>query len=169
MLCAKCKYDIDVIMNKCVRVYDLNSNRRYIFFMNSRGGQRCSVKRVVLEILQKSQGNTCVRVSFLINLQGSTCNLIKKQTLAQVFPCEFCKISKNTYFYRTPVPNFEKGEIRKKMSSSRNLKSSCHGYLPGGAYYVSCQKKTCKNKIWLWGLNFKCSSWPVLAKQPINV
>ena len=34
----------------------------------------------------------------------------------------------------------------------------------GGAYYVSCQKK-----IWLWGLSFKCWSWPVLAKQPINV
>ena len=141
MLCAKCKYDIDVIMNKCVRVYDLNSNRRYIFFMNSRGGQRCSVKRVVLEILQNSQGNTCVRVSFLINLQGSTCNLIKKQTLAQVFPCEFCKISKNTYFYRTPVPNFEKGEIRKKMSSSRNLKEFLSWIFAWGSLLCFLSKK----------------------------
>ena len=38
-----------------------------------------------------------------------------------------------------------------------------------GAYYVSCQRKSSKNKIWLWGLNFKCWSWPTLAKQPINV
>ena len=30
-------------------------------------------------------------------------------------------------------------------------------------------KKAFKNKIWLWGLNFKCWSLPVLAKQPINV
>ena len=28
-------------------------------------------------------------------------NFIKKETLAQVFSCEFCEISKNTCFYRT--------------------------------------------------------------------
>ena len=26
----------------------------------------------------------------------------KRETLAQVFSCEFCEISNNTYFYRTP-------------------------------------------------------------------
>ena len=26
------------------------------------------------------------------------CNFIKKETLAQVFSCEFCKVSTNTYF-----------------------------------------------------------------------
>ena len=31
------------------------------------------------------------------------CNFIKKETLAQVFSCEFCKnYSKNTFSYRTP-------------------------------------------------------------------
>ena len=29
-------------------------------------------------------------------------NFIKEETLAQVFSCEFCEISKNTFFYRTP-------------------------------------------------------------------
>ena len=29
---------------------------------------------------------------------GQTCNFIKKETLAQVFSCEFCEISKNTFF-----------------------------------------------------------------------
>ena len=29
-------------------------------------------------------------------------NLIKKQTLAQVFSCECCEISKNTFSYRAP-------------------------------------------------------------------
>ena len=29
------------------------------------------------------------------------CNFIKKETLAQVLSCEFCEISKNTFFYRT--------------------------------------------------------------------
>ena len=29
-------------------------------------------------------------------------NFIKKETLAQVFSCEFYEISKNTFFHRTP-------------------------------------------------------------------
>ena len=103
MLCAKSKYDIDVIINNYVRVYDLKSNRRYIFFLKSTEAvaQRCSVKNLFIEIFQNSYQNTCVRVSFFIKLQASMCNFIKKETLAQVFPCEFCKIFKNTYFYRT--------------------------------------------------------------------
>ena len=53
--------------------------------------RRCSVKKVFFKISQNSQGNTCARVSLLINF-------IKKNTLVQVFPCEFCEISKNTFF-----------------------------------------------------------------------
>ena len=52
------------------------------------------IKKVFLKISQNSQENTCARVSFLIKLQASACNLIKKETLAQVFSCEFCKIFK---------------------------------------------------------------------------
>ena len=47
-----------------------------------------------LEISQNSQENTCAKVSFL--------NFIKKETLAQVFSCEFREISKNIFSYRTP-------------------------------------------------------------------
>ena len=80
MLCAKCKYDVSVIINKCVRVKDLKSNRWEIFFMNSTKAvtQRCSAKKVFLEILQNSW--------------ASTCNFIKKEALAQVFCCEFWEI-----------------------------------------------------------------------------
>ena len=45
-------------------------------------------KNVILEISQNSQENTC----------ASACNFIKKETLAQVFSCEFCGISKNIFF-----------------------------------------------------------------------
>ena len=31
-------------------------------------------------------------------LRPEACNFIKKETLAQVFFCEFCEISKNTFF-----------------------------------------------------------------------
>ena len=53
---------------------------------------RCSVEKVFLEISKNSQKNTCARLSFLIKLQA----------LAQVFFCEFCEISENTFFNRTP-------------------------------------------------------------------
>ena len=69
---------------------------RWSIFLKKESGlteavvRRCSVKKVFLQISQNSQENTCARVSFLIKLQ--------------VFSCEFCEISKNTFFYRTPLP-----------------------------------------------------------------
>ena len=67
--------------------------------------QRCSVKKVFLEISQNWQENTCARVSFLIKVQAHAyaCNLIKKEALAQMFSCQFCEISKNRFFKRTPL------------------------------------------------------------------
>ena len=35
--------------------------------------------------------------------QPEACNFTKKETLAQVFSCEFCEISKNTFYYRTSL------------------------------------------------------------------
>ena len=51
-----------------------------------------------LEISQNSQENTCARVSFSIKLQASACNFIKKETLAQMFYCEYWEVSKNAFF-----------------------------------------------------------------------
>ena len=51
--------------------------------------QRCSVKKVFLEISQNSQENTCARVSFLITL-------LKKRLWHRCFPVNFAK------FLRTP-------------------------------------------------------------------
>ena len=41
-------------------------------------------------------------------------------------------------------PNFERGGLEKKVSALDVLQSLCHRYLPGGAYYVSCQKNFIK-------------------------
>ena len=35
-----------------------------------------------------------------MKLQVLACNFIKKETLAQAFSCEICKISKNAFSYR---------------------------------------------------------------------
>ena len=36
-------------------------------------------------------------------VQPKARNFIKKEILAQVLSCEFCEISKNTFWYRTPL------------------------------------------------------------------
>ena len=57
------------------------------------------MKKVLLEISQNSQENTCTSVSFLIKLQAISLRpptLLKKR-LWQVFSCEFCEISKNIF------------------------------------------------------------------------
>ena len=41
--------------------------------------------------------------SFFFNKVADTCNFIKKEALVQVFACEFCEISKNTFLERTPL------------------------------------------------------------------
>ena len=62
-----------------------------------------SVKKVFLEISQNSQESTCARVSLLIKLQTWGLELHwKKETLAQVFSCEFCEIPNSTFCHRIP-------------------------------------------------------------------
>ena len=55
------------------------------------------MKKVFLEISQKSPENNCIRVSFLIKLQAQGCNFIKKETLAQIFFREVWVLFKNTF------------------------------------------------------------------------
>ena len=43
----------------------------------------------------------CQSLFFLIKLQASVCNFIIKGALGQVFSCEFCEISQNTFSHRT--------------------------------------------------------------------
>ena len=52
--------------------------------------QRCSVKKGVLRNFTKFTRK-------YQRQRPQTCNFIKKETLAQVFSCEFCEISKTTF------------------------------------------------------------------------
>ena len=63
---------------------------------------RCSVKKVFLEISENSQENTCAGVFSKQSWRPQTSNFIKKETLVQVFSCEFSENSKNTFSYGTP-------------------------------------------------------------------
>ena len=76
--------------------------------------QRCSVKKVFLEISQYSPENTCVRVSILIKLQTwgpEACNFIKKETPVR-FPVKFAKflrtlfLTESLWWLLLRAPNF---------------------------------------------------------------
>ena len=58
--------------------------------------QRCPVKKGVLRNFAIFTGKH-LRQSLFFN-KVKACNFIKKETVAQVFSCEFCEISKSTYF-----------------------------------------------------------------------
>ena len=60
-------------------------------------------KKGVLKNFTKFKGNhVCQRLFFRVSdLRPAT--FLKKETLAQMFSCEFYEISKNTFFHRTPV------------------------------------------------------------------
>ena len=95
---------------------ELIKNSFYVLWSEAVTGD--ILKKVFLTFSQNLQGNTCVRVSFLSCrpllwpwkrqrtfsfLKFSegieeTCNFIKRDTLKQVFSCEFCPIFKNTFF-----------------------------------------------------------------------
>ena len=56
-------------------------------------------------------------------LAGLTCNFIKIETLAQVFSCEFCEISKNTFFteHLQATASMHKIVILQEKSKNYNL------------------------------------------------
>ena len=57
----------------------------------------------VLRNFSKFTQNHLCQSLFFNKVAGSACNFMKKETLAQVFSCEFSEISKNTFFYRTTL------------------------------------------------------------------
>ena len=68
-------------------------------FTHCRSGRRAVFcKKGVLRNLAKFTGRHLWQSLFFNKVAG----LIEKETLAQVFSCEFCQISKNTFSYRTP-------------------------------------------------------------------
>ena len=60
-------------------------------------------KKGVLRNFTKFTGKHLCQSLFFNKVAGQACNFIKKETLAQAFSCEFCEISKNTFFHRTPL------------------------------------------------------------------
>ena len=78
----------------CIFSYYQKAGLNVLFQSFSEAATRGALwEKVLLEISQNSQENTCAK--------PEACNFIKKETLAQVFSFEFYEISKNTFFHRT--------------------------------------------------------------------
>ena len=70
-----------------------------IFFLELKSSR----SEVLQEISQNLQENNCARffINKIAGLRPAT--LLKKETLAQMFSCEFYEISKNTIWHKTPL------------------------------------------------------------------
>ena len=60
-------------------------------------------KKVFLKISQDKQGNTCARVSILIEVQALACNFIKKTLSNRCYPVSFEKFLRALIFSRTSL------------------------------------------------------------------
>ena len=78
----------------------------------------CSFNKMFLKISQILQENTCAAISFLQELAS---NFVKKETPAQLFSSEFCKMFKNTLFtehFRTTASGY-------RNNMPRGFKTKC--------------------------------------------
>ena len=84
------------------------------------------------------------------NSQESTCKFIKKETLAQVFSCEFFEISKNTFLQNTSGRLLLISPILRILTKKDIIFEFCN-YIPISSHYFifTCclQLKKCKKKI----------------------
>ena len=60
-------------------------------------------KKGALRNFAKITGKHLCQSLFLNKVAREAYNLSEKKTLVQVFSCEFCEISRNTFSYRTPT------------------------------------------------------------------
>ena len=63
-----------------------------------RRSRKCFVRKGVKILSRSLVTDTCARAYFWWNCRPQACNFSPKETLAQVFSCEFCEISKNAVF-----------------------------------------------------------------------
>ena len=89
--------------------------------------RRCSVRKGVLRNFAKFTGKHLCQSLFFNKVA-----VIKKEVLAQVFSCDFCEISKNTFFtehLRATASAF-------KMQFSSFCKSKYPKFFPAGSFFL---------------------------------
>ena len=67
-------------------------------FFNKVAGCRSILRKGVLRNFAKFTGKHLCQSPYFNKVAGQVCNFIKIEDLTQVFSCELCEISKNTFF-----------------------------------------------------------------------
>ena len=93
--------------------------------------QRCSIKKGILKNFAKFTGKHLCQSLFFNKVVEQNFNLFKKETLAQVFSCEFCKFFKSIFFteyiwttaseWSMSVPSISSNSNLEMLSSSDEL------------------------------------------------
>ena len=128
-----------IIRNQLGALLRVVHNTNHFYFLGRRNiHKRCSIRKAVLKNFVKFTGKHLCQ-SFFFNkvadLRPKACNFIKKETLAQMLSCEFCKIFKNTFFtehlwmtasknhsqvsYRTAIPRIFRKYLAKYPCKKR--------------------------------------------------
>ena len=82
----------------------------------------CSIKKGVLKNFAKLTGKHLYHSCFFNKVAGwAACNFIKKETLVQVFSCEFWEIFKNTFFTEHLEATASRRNIHKMTSKEQVL------------------------------------------------
>ena len=133
-----------IISNKSLKFLNVTINSHnisvcFIFRKKRKNGRIESIGKITLwhslrwiEDGETLTGKHLWQSLFLTKLEASTStyNFIKKETLAQVFPCEFCEIFKNILFTEylwatASEDNGSNSNSRYSTSVSRNLATVC--------------------------------------------
>ena len=89
--------DVDLDLHKKNAVFSRLYRLENIYFEGV--AQSSRIKNFFLKILQNLE-NFCAGASFLIKFQTASLQLYSKGIPAQMFPCEFNEVFKNTYFVK---------------------------------------------------------------------
>ena len=95
--------------------------------VNRSSHRRCSLRKGVLRNFAKFTGKHLYQSLFF-----------NKETLAQVFSCEFCKISQNTFFTEHPWASEETRFF--KLASNKSAKTACVGMAFFFHYFKYCSQ-----------------------------
>ena len=87
------------------------------------------MQKGVLRNFTKFTGKHLPQSLFFNKVAGLAFNFIKKEALAQVFSCEFCRVSKNTLFIE---------HLRTTASLAWNALKIKHIFTENGSVYVVC-------------------------------
>ena len=86
-----------------ISLWILRNFSEQLFYKQKQSSGDVLLKGVLRDFAKFRWKHLCQCLFFNKSCRPQVCNSVRKETLAQVFSCEFSGIFKNAYYYRTPV------------------------------------------------------------------